>query len=120
MPKKIATGDTRFLAYLRTSTEELQDPEESKRWQLARAKALVAGHGEIVVVAHDIGQSRSLPWRRRPEAAAILAEAARKDRRFDAIVVAEPQRAFAGSEFANVFPTLTHYGVELWVPEVGG
>lgn len=111
----------RFLAYCRTSTETLQDPEESKRWQLARAEGLVAGHGEIVAVVHDVGQSRSIPWRRRPEAVAVLAEAAQpKTRRFDAIVVAEPARAFYGGQFSEVFPILTHHGVDLWVPEVGG
>ena len=110
----------RFWAYCRTSTEDLQSPEDSKRWQLARCAALVAGQGEIVGYSHDVGQSRSLPWKRRPEAAALLAECATKNRRFDAIVVAEPARAFAGGEFGLVFPVLTHHGVALWLPEVGG
>lgn len=36
------------------------------------------------------------------------------------MVIAEPQRAFSGGQFQLVFPQLTHYGVDLWVPELGG
>ena len=32
----------------------------------------------------------------------------------------EPQRAFYGNQFGNTFPVFAHYGVPLWVPEVGG
>ena len=32
----------------------------------------------------------------------------------------EPQRAFYGNQFGNTFPIFAHYGVPLWVPEVGG
>ena len=32
----------------------------------------------------------------------------------------EPQRAFYGNQFGLTFPVFVHYGVELWVPEVGG
>jgi site-specific DNA recombinase len=35
-------------------------------------------------------------------------------------VVGEPQRAFYGNQFGNTFPIFAHYGVPLWVPEVGG
>ena len=42
------------------------------------------------------------------------------DRGFDAVVIGEPQRAFYGNQFGLTFPVFTHYGVELWVPEVGG
>jgi site-specific DNA recombinase len=34
--------------------------------------------------------------------------------------VGEPQRAFYGNQFGNTFPLFAHYGVPLWVPEVGG
>jgi len=36
------------------------------------------------------------------------------------VVIGEPQRAFCGPQFALTFPLFEHYGVELWVPEVGG
>jgi DNA invertase Pin-like site-specific DNA recombinase len=35
-------------------------------------------------------------------------------------VIGEPQRAFYGAQFALTFPLFEHYGVELWVPAVGG
>lgn len=116
-----SSGQLRFALYARTSTEDQQSPEQSLGWQRARAEGLIAGVGGIVVTFHDVGQSRSLPWKRRPEATTLLAEVAQlKTRRFDAIVIAEPARAFSGNEFGNVFPILFHHEVELWVPEVGG
>jgi hypothetical protein len=53
---------TRFALIVRTSTDDLQDPGDSLRWQLATAARLVALHGEVVAVYHDIDKSRSLPW----------------------------------------------------------
>jgi site-specific DNA recombinase len=41
-------------------------------------------------------------------------------RGFDAVVIGEPQRAFYGNQFGLTFPLFVHYGVGLWVPEVGG
>lgn len=103
-----------FAAYLRTSTEDHQDPESSRAWQLSRATQLIEpAEGKVVAVFHDIGQSRSLPWRRRPEASRLLDALARRDRGFDAVVIAEPARAFAGAEFSLVFPVFCHYGVDL-------
>lgn len=51
-----------------------------------------------------------------------MAAAARPaiERSWQAVVVAEPQRAFSGNQFGLVFPVLAHYEVDLWVPEVGG
>jgi hypothetical protein len=31
-----------------------------------------------------------------------------------------PQRAFYGNQFGNTYPLFAHYGIPLWVPEVGG
>jgi hypothetical protein len=42
------------------------------------------------------------------------------ERGFDAVVIGEPQRAFYGNQFGLTFPLFEHYGVALWVPEVGG
>jgi site-specific DNA recombinase len=64
----------RFAFYGRVSTEDQQDPESSKAWQLARATQLISSEGQVVVEYFDIGQSRSLPWKRRPEAARLLAD----------------------------------------------
>lgn len=110
-----------FAAYLRTSTDDQQSPEDSKRWQLDTASRLVAhADGVIVATYHDIDITRELPWSRRPEAARLLADAANRHRGWTALVIAEPQRAFSGGQFRLVFPQLTHWGVELWVPELGG
>jgi hypothetical protein len=35
-------------------------------------------------------------------------------------VIGELQRAFCGAQFGNDFPPFAHWGVPLWVPEVGG
>lgn len=111
----------RFAFYGRVSTEDQQDPEASRGWQIGRARALIEPAGGVVVAEYfDIGQSRSLPWKRRPEATRLLADLALPSRAFDAVVIGEPQRAFYGNQFGLTFPVLTHYGVELWVPEVGG
>ncbi len=108
-------------AYVRTSTDDQQSPEDSKRWQLDIARRLVEPvGGEIVAVYHDIDVSREIPWARRAEATRLLADAANPQRGWSALVIAEPQRAFSGGQFQLVFPQLTHYGVDLWVPELGG
>lgn len=112
---------TAFAFYGRVSTEDQQDPASSKQWQLHRSCQLIEPSGGVVVEEYfDIGQSRSLPWKRRPESARLLATLARRDRGFEAVVIGEPQRAFYGHQFGLTFPVFTHYGVALWVPEVGG
>lgn len=110
----------RFALYARTSTEDNQAPADSLGWQRSRAEGLIAGHGKIVETFHDVGQSRTVPWKRRPEATRLLALFGDARRPFDAVVIGEPQRAFAGNEFGLVFPLFQHHGVELWVPEIGG
>jgi DNA invertase Pin-like site-specific DNA recombinase len=63
----------RFAFYGRVSTEDQQDPTSSRNWQLARSRQVIEqADGEIVEEFFDIGQSRSLPWKRRPEAARLL------------------------------------------------
>jgi hypothetical protein len=68
-----APGRLRFAFYGRVSTEDHQDPVTSRVRQLAEAESLVRGHGRITAEFFDIGQSRVLPWARRPQAAALLA-----------------------------------------------
>jgi DNA invertase Pin-like site-specific DNA recombinase len=110
----------RFAFYGRVSTEDQQDPEASRNWQITRARALIEQHGEIVEEFYDIGQSRSIPWKRRPQASALLSALKISDRGFDAVAIGEPQRAFYGNQYGLTFPVFVHYGVQLWVPEVGG
>jgi len=102
------------------STEDHQDPVTSRARQQAQAAALVAGHGRIVASFFDVGQSRTLAWARRPQAAALVAALADPDRGWDAIVIGEYERAFYGGQYSSMAPLFEHYGVQLWMPEVGG
>ncbi|PZG36673.1 recombinase family protein [Spongiactinospora gelatinilytica] len=112
---------TRFGFYGRVSTEDQQDPESSRAWQLTRAKTLVEPRGGVIVAEYfDISHTRALPWKRRPQAAALLEALRRPDRGFDAVVIGEPHRAFYDNQFGLTFPVFNHFGVPLWVPEVGG
>ena len=81
---------------------------------------LTAGRGVIVAEFFDSGESRMLPWARRPQAAALVAQLADPDRGWDAVVIGEYERAFYGNQYASMAPLLEHYGVQLWMPEVGG
>ncbi len=112
---------TKFAFYGRVSTEDQQDPESSRAWQLALSRQLVepAG-GSIVAEYFDIGDSRSIPWKRRPESARLLDDFRDTKRGFDAVVIGEPHRAFYGNQFSLTFPVFVHYAIGLWVPEVGG
>jgi hypothetical protein len=116
---KRARGRLRFAFYGRVSTEDWQDPVTSRARQLQLAMMLVAGHGVIVAEFFDCGESRSLAWARR-QAAALVAHLADPDRGWDAVVIGEYERAFYGSQYASVAPLLEHYGIQLWMPEVGG
>jgi hypothetical protein len=88
--------------------------------QRQQALMLAAGAGVITAEFFDTGESRELPWARRPQAAALVAQLADPDRGWDAVVVGEYERAFCGSQFASMAPLFEHYGVSLWMPEVGG
>jgi site-specific DNA recombinase len=95
-------------------------PPTSRAWQLRRANDLIGGGGTVVAEYFDVGQSRSLPWKRRPEAARLFNDLADPDRGSEAVVIGEPAGAFYGGQFGLTFPLFTHYRVALWVPEVGG
>jgi site-specific DNA recombinase len=68
----------------------------------------------------DVGTSRSLPWARRPQAAAVLAAAQDPGRGFDAVVVGEFERAFAGGQAPMVIALLASFGAQVWLPEARG
>ncbi|WP_370026309.1 recombinase family protein [Planotetraspora sp. GP83] len=112
---------TTFGFYGRVSTEDQQDPDSSRAWQLTRAKTLVEPRGGVIVAEYfDISHTRALPWKRRPQAAALLDALRRPDRGFDAVVIGEPHRAFYDNQFGLTFPLFHHFSVSLWVPEIGG
>src|SRR5271168_1654345 len=117
---KRSRGVVRFAFYGRVSTEDWQDPVTSRARQLQQAVMLTAGRGVIVAEVFDMGQSRVLPWSRRPQAAALVALLADPDRGWDAIVIGEYERAFYGSQYAAMAPLFEHYGTQLWMPEAGG
>jgi site-specific DNA recombinase len=110
-----------FAFYGRVSTEDQQDPQASYDWQITRARQLIEPRGGVIVAEFfDIGHSRALPWQRRPTASQLLAALRDPNRGFNAVVIGEPQRAFYGNQFSLTFPIFEHFGVQLWVPEVGG
>ncbi|MER7544782.1 recombinase family protein [Spirillospora sp. NPDC127506] len=111
----------RFAFYGRVSTEDNQDPEASRAWQLRRARSLIEAKGGVIVAEYfDVDKSRSIPWMRRPRAVALLDEVKDLQRNFDAVVIGEPHRAFYGNQYSLTFPVFEHFKVPLWVPEVGG
>ena len=113
-------GGLRFVFYGRVPAEDWQDPVTSRARQREQAGALARGHGQILAEFFDAGQSRTVAWGRRPEAARLVALLADPGRGWDAIVVGEYERAFYGSQYAAMAPLFEHYGVQLWMPEAGG
>jgi site-specific DNA recombinase len=116
----LVRGVLRFVFYGRVSTEDWQDPVTSRARQREQAEALVRGHGQIVAELFDVGESRTVAWARRPQAAALVAQLADPDRGWDAVVIGEYERAFYGSQYGAMAPLFEHYGVQLWMPEAGG
>ncbi|MQA12471.1 MAG: recombinase family protein [Pseudonocardiaceae bacterium] len=107
--------------YGRCSTEDNQDPETSHDWQLSNASKFVEPLGGHVVADYfDVGQSRSVPWERRTQAARLLAALKNPNRGWNAVVVGEGTRCWFGNQFSLIAPKFAAYGVDLWVPELGG
>jgi site-specific DNA recombinase len=113
-------GRLRFAFYGRVSTEDWQDPSSSQARQREQARALVQGYGAIAAEFFDVGESRTVAWGRRPQAAEMVAQLPDADRGWEAIVIGEYERAFYGSQYAAMAPLFEHYGVQLWMPETGG
>jgi len=107
--------------YGRCSTEDNQDPETSRGWQFGNARKFVEPiGGQVVAEFFDVGQSRSMPWERREDAARLLAALKNPHRGWSAVVVGEGTRCWFGNQFSLTAPKFEAYGVELWVPELGG
>jgi DNA invertase Pin-like site-specific DNA recombinase len=107
--------------YGRCSTEDNQDPETSRGWQFGNAEKFVGPlGGRIVEEFFDVGKSRSVPWERRDEASRLLAALKNPHRGWNAVVVGEGTRCWFGNQFSLIAPRFEAYGVDLWVPELGG
>ncbi|MEV0054312.1 recombinase family protein [Saccharopolyspora shandongensis] len=61
-----------------------------------------------------------MPWERRREAERLLAALKDPNRGWNALVVGEGTRCWFGNQFSLVAPKFAAYGVDLWVPELGG
>ncbi|MCP3803467.1 recombinase family protein [Allokutzneria sp. A3M-2-11 16] len=110
-----------LAVYGRCSTEDNQDPETSRGWQVGNARKFVEPlGGRVVEEFFDIGQWRSVPWERREEASRLLAALKSPDRSWNAVVVGEGTRCWFGNQFSLIAPRFAAYGVDLWVPELGG
>ena len=99
-PKRTTTAlevvpDDHVRLLRRVSTEDKQDPESSRSWQLIRSRALIDSRGGVIVAEFfDVDKWRSIRWQRRPQETALLAELKNPARDFDAVVIGEPHRAF--------------------------
>ncbi|WP_204449421.1 recombinase family protein [Actinokineospora baliensis] len=112
-------GDLAF--YGRCSTEDNQDPDTSHGWQHGNANKFIGPlGGRIVADFFDIGQSRSVPWERREEGSRLLAALKDPGRTWTGVVVGEGTRCWFGNQFSLIAPRFEAYGVDLWVPELGG
>ncbi|HVV07621.1 MAG TPA: recombinase family protein [Amycolatopsis sp.] len=88
---------------------------------MSNAQKFVEPLGGVVAAEFfDIGQSRSVPWERRGEAARLLAALKDSRRGWSAVVVGEGTRCWFGNQFSLIAPKFAAYGVDLWVPELGG
>src|SRR5215211_3950069 len=107
--------------YGRCSTEDNQDPETSRAWQFNNATKFVQPlGGHIAAEFFDIGQSRSVPWERREAASALLHQLRDEARGWTGIVVGEGTRCWFGNQFSLTAPRFEAYGLDIWVPELGG
>jgi hypothetical protein len=66
-------GGLRFAFYGRVSTQDWQDPVTSRARQRDQAGVWWPGTGLSWLSFFDSGHSRTLPWARRPQAAALVA-----------------------------------------------
>ena len=86
-----------------------------------RQRQKTAKHeGSIVEEYFDLGQSRSVTWDRRPAGSQLLAALKDPGRSWNAVVVGEGTRCWFGNQFSLIAPRFEAYGVELWIPELGG
>ena len=47
----------KFAFYGRVSTEDQQDPQSSRSWQLTRSRALIEAHGGVIVTEFNLNDN---------------------------------------------------------------
>jgi len=67
-------SNLQFAFVGRVSTEDMQDPEASRARQRAKACSILPPGAQIVAEYFDLGDTRALPWPRRPETGRLLQE----------------------------------------------
>jgi site-specific DNA recombinase len=81
----------RFAALIRVSTEKQQKQGESLRTQETQIVDAVDRLGGVIAMTYA-GQEHATPGFEREQVAKLLADAARKQKPFDAVIVAHPDR----------------------------
>ena len=94
--------------YGRCSTEDNQDPETARAWQLNNATKFVqpvtSPRGFF-----DTGQSRSVPWERRAAASALLSQLRNEACGWTGVVVGEGTRCWFVNQFSLTAPRFEAY-----------
>jgi len=67
-----------------------------------------------------MAQSRRHPDQRSATTLSCVEPLKRADRGWNALVVGEGTRCWFGNQFSLIAPRFTSYGVDLWIPELGG
>jgi hypothetical protein len=82
----------------------MQEPEASRARQIAKASTILPPSAQIVDDYFDIGDTRALPWPRRPETRRLLRELRSGTNTWNAIVVGEVTRAFGADPILDHLP----------------
>ena len=115
-------GGLGFVFYGRVSTEDWQDRVTSRARQREQAGALVGGRGQVVAEFFDAGESRTVAWGRRREAARLAALLADPGRGWDAVVAGSTSGRSTAASVAARFdqPGLRGARARLLGPYLGG
>jgi hypothetical protein len=87
-----------------------EENDELRRRPGRDTGARSSGATAAVAEFFDAGESRTVAWSRRPQAAALVAQLAGPCRGWDVVVIGEYERAFYGSQYAAMVPLFEHYG----------
>lgn len=86
-----SNGKLRFASLIRVSTEKQQAKGESLRTQAKQIEHAVASMGGVIATTYA-GQEHGTPGWERKQLEKLLQDAAKKPKRFDAVIVTDPSR----------------------------